>query len=208
MPSSDFRRANQLVRENRLEEAVAAYRSAIASNPNIYVYYQNLGEALEKLGYLEEATKAYRQVVSLHPQFPGGQEKIRNLLQRLEKTKESKQLVYQVSNKDNKTYSQSKEPTQPENNSSKHNNLPTDVNVNSKKVQNLEEPLEAYYKSLKTNPKSGYLYLQLAKALARRNKLAEAIVFYKIVLKIQPDSGNAADAYEEWKKCIFKLEKG
>ncbi|MGD1712187.1 sulfotransferase domain-containing protein [Dapis sp. BLCC M172] len=67
MGASDFRQGNQFLRSNKFEEAVTAYRRAIARNPNFHWSYHRLGEALEQLGRLEETVAAYRQAVQLKP---------------------------------------------------------------------------------------------------------------------------------------------
>ncbi len=64
---SKFQEANQLQRSGQLEEAVGAYRQAIAENPDFYWSYHNLGETLCKLGRLDEAVEVYRQAVALNP---------------------------------------------------------------------------------------------------------------------------------------------
>jgi tetratricopeptide (TPR) repeat protein len=65
---SQFQEANQLQRSGKLEEAVIAYRSAIASYPDFYWSYHNLGETLTQLGRLDEAVEAYQKAVELNPQ--------------------------------------------------------------------------------------------------------------------------------------------
>ncbi|MGD1700497.1 tetratricopeptide repeat protein [Dapis sp. BLCC M229] len=65
-----FATGNKLLREGKLEEAIASYEKAIESNPQFAWSYQNLGEALEKAGRLEEAIAAFRQVVAINPQSP------------------------------------------------------------------------------------------------------------------------------------------
>ncbi|EAW35602.1 hypothetical protein L8106_13365 [Lyngbya sp. PCC 8106] len=64
---SKFQEANQLQRSGQLEEAVGAYRQAIAENPDFYWSYHNLGETLWKLGRLDEAVEVFRQAVALNP---------------------------------------------------------------------------------------------------------------------------------------------
>ncbi len=64
---SDLIRGNQLLRSGKLEEAVAAYQSAIAHNPSFHWSHYKLGEALEKLGRWEEAATAYWRLVELCP---------------------------------------------------------------------------------------------------------------------------------------------
>jgi len=62
---SDLIRGNQLLRSGKIEEAVAAYQSAITHNPSFHWSYYKLGEALEKLGRSEEAVVAYRKAIKL-----------------------------------------------------------------------------------------------------------------------------------------------
>jgi tetratricopeptide (TPR) repeat protein len=64
---SQFQEANQLQRSGKLEEAVIAYRNAIAQNPDFYWSYHNLGETLTQLGRLDEAVEAYQKAVELNP---------------------------------------------------------------------------------------------------------------------------------------------
>lgn len=50
---SDLIKGNQLMQSGKLEEAVTAYKQAIAHNPSFHHGHQKLGEALEKLGHIE-----------------------------------------------------------------------------------------------------------------------------------------------------------
>lgn len=70
MTVTAFQQANQLLREGKLEEAVVAYRLALAQNPNFYLSHHNLGEVLWKLGRLDEAEQAFRQAIRLKPSDP------------------------------------------------------------------------------------------------------------------------------------------
>jgi tetratricopeptide (TPR) repeat protein len=64
---SDLIRGNQLLRSGKIEEAVAAYQSAIARHPSFHWSHYKLGEALEELGRWEEAIVAYQKAVELNP---------------------------------------------------------------------------------------------------------------------------------------------
>ncbi|GGA56311.1 tetratricopeptide repeat protein [Okeania sp. KiyG1] len=68
MVQTNFKTANQLLREGKLDDAVAAYREAIALNPGFSYGHHNLGEALVKVGRIEEAIAAFRQAVAINPQ--------------------------------------------------------------------------------------------------------------------------------------------
>ncbi|MCC3584922.1 tetratricopeptide repeat protein [Microcoleus sp. PH2017_30_WIL_O_A] len=66
---TDFAQGNQLLREGKLDEAIAAYRCAIKQNPNFYLSHYNLGEVLAKQGKLDEAITSYHRASELNPQF-------------------------------------------------------------------------------------------------------------------------------------------
>lgn len=70
MTATAFARGNQLLREGKLEEAIASYQEAIEKNPHFAYSYQNLGETLEKLGRIEEAIAAFGQAVAIDPRNP------------------------------------------------------------------------------------------------------------------------------------------
>ncbi|MDY7055163.1 tetratricopeptide repeat protein [Limnospira fusiformis] len=65
---SDLVRGNQLLRSGKLEEAVAAFKKAIAHYPHFHWSHYKLGKALDKLDRLQEAVTAYRQAVALNPE--------------------------------------------------------------------------------------------------------------------------------------------
>jgi len=67
MTVSNFQQANQLLREGKLEDAVAIYQKAIDQNPNFYLSHHNLGEVLWKFGRLEEAATAFQKAIELKP---------------------------------------------------------------------------------------------------------------------------------------------
>ena len=63
---SDLIRGNQLMRNGKLEEAVAAYQKAISHNPIFHWSHYKLGEALEQLCRYDEAIVAYRKALELN----------------------------------------------------------------------------------------------------------------------------------------------
>ncbi|MBO9997386.1 MAG: tetratricopeptide repeat protein [Cyanobacteria bacterium SID2] len=62
-----FSFGNKLWREEKLNEAIAAYQCSIKHTPNFYVSHHNLGEVLSQQGRLEEAIVAYRRAIELKP---------------------------------------------------------------------------------------------------------------------------------------------
>ncbi|MGD1712189.1 tetratricopeptide repeat protein [Dapis sp. BLCC M172] len=63
-----FATGNRLVKEGKLEEAIASYQMSIEANPQFAYSYQNLADVLEQVGRIEEAIAALRQVVAINPQ--------------------------------------------------------------------------------------------------------------------------------------------
>src|SRR5215204_609605 len=62
---SAFARATQLHESGKLEEAVRAYQSILASNPGRADLRSNLGAAYSRLGRYEEAIAQYKQALAL-----------------------------------------------------------------------------------------------------------------------------------------------
>lgn len=91
MSKNYFSQGNQLLRNNKLEEAIAAYQKAIEQNPNFYLAYHNLGEALEKAGRLEEALSAYQKAVYWNPEAAWSHLSLGLVLHHLERQKEAEQ---------------------------------------------------------------------------------------------------------------------
>lgn len=65
--NSDFNRGNQLKREGKLDEAIAAYQRAIELNPSFSWSHHNLGEALATTGQFEKAVSAYQRALEINP---------------------------------------------------------------------------------------------------------------------------------------------
>jgi uncharacterized protein (TIGR02466 family) len=56
-----------LLRQERIDEAIDAFQTAIAGNPNLAPAYGNLGNAEQKRGNIEAAAAAYEKAVALNP---------------------------------------------------------------------------------------------------------------------------------------------
>ncbi|MBW3539457.1 MAG: tetratricopeptide repeat protein [Planctomycetes bacterium] len=62
-----FRRGNELKDAGRLDEAIAAYREAIALDPNHFTAWHNLGSALKSRGDLDEAAACFERILAARP---------------------------------------------------------------------------------------------------------------------------------------------
>jgi predicted O-linked N-acetylglucosamine transferase (SPINDLY family) len=63
-----------------LDEAISAYRQAVALRPGYAEAHNNLGNALRDQGRLDEAVVAYRQAIALRPNLPEAYNNLGNAL--------------------------------------------------------------------------------------------------------------------------------
>jgi len=77
----------------RWEEAAAAYRRALESNPNFVSSHNNLGLALEALGRWQEAEKAYRDGLEAVPGHPTVVRNLAQVLERQGRLEEAEQIL-------------------------------------------------------------------------------------------------------------------
>jgi len=63
-----------LSEQGKLQEAIGAYRKAIASNPRYARAYSRLGALLMELRQPQEAVEAYRNAIRLDPRISEAQE--------------------------------------------------------------------------------------------------------------------------------------
>jgi tetratricopeptide (TPR) repeat protein len=66
--TAKFNRAVELQRQNKLDEAAAEYRSALAARPDYLEAQANLGVVLARLGRYDEAVAAYESALKIAPQ--------------------------------------------------------------------------------------------------------------------------------------------
>lgn len=65
-----IKKANELKRQGRLDEAINEYRKYIDLNPNFSWGYHYLGEALIKKGKLDNALSEFRRAIEINPNQP------------------------------------------------------------------------------------------------------------------------------------------
>jgi len=80
LPEVHANLGNALVDQGKLDEAVAAFRRAIALRPNFAEAHSNLGDALQDEGQLEEAIAAYGRAIALRPNFSEAYSNLGNAL--------------------------------------------------------------------------------------------------------------------------------
>ena len=60
---------NTLKEQDRLDEAEACYRKAIALKPDYAQAHSDLGAMLQELGRLDEAIGSYKQAININPDY-------------------------------------------------------------------------------------------------------------------------------------------
>ncbi|XZO04188.1 MAG: tetratricopeptide repeat protein [Microcoleus sp.] len=66
---SHWQLGNALVRQNRLDDAIASYQTALQFQPDNFEIYLELGKALEKEQKWDEAIAAYQRAIELNPDY-------------------------------------------------------------------------------------------------------------------------------------------
>lgn len=65
-------RGEQLAAEGKIEESMAAFRQAVATDPDYADAYYNLGVLLRGLGRIDEAIESYQRAISSQPDYIEG----------------------------------------------------------------------------------------------------------------------------------------
>jgi Flp pilus assembly protein TadD len=80
---------NALMKRNRFEEAIGAYRLALINRPRYFEAQVNIGAALQGVGRLEEARAAYEAALAIRPDFPEALNNLATVLRPQKRTEEA-----------------------------------------------------------------------------------------------------------------------
>ncbi|OCR01911.1 hypothetical protein BCD67_05355 [Oscillatoriales cyanobacterium USR001] len=170
---------NILVKQGKLEDAIAVYRRVIEHNPDNPMAYYSLGECLAKLGQLEEAIAAYRQAIELSEQE-------KQKASTLEPTEDREEVI--------KRYRQAIEDN-PDNISEYHKLLELEPDNQEVLLQlgqalvrqeQMEEAIALYRRLVELSPCEEY-YQELGALLVKQEKWDDAISCYRRAINIDPN---------------------
>jgi tetratricopeptide (TPR) repeat protein len=165
-----YHSANALQRLGNLAEAVAAYRRALALNPNLVEAHINMGNALRGLGALAEAAASYRRALALKPDHALVHSNLGALLRGLGQFDDavaSFRRALEI------------KPDFVE----AHNNLGNAL----KDLGRLDEAVASYRQALVLRPDLAEVHSNLGNALMDQGRLDEAAASYRRALISKPD---------------------
>jgi serine/threonine-protein kinase len=173
--------------QGRLEEAVAAYRKAVALAPGYALAHNNLGVALERQGHRDQALACYRTAIRLDPAYAQAHDNL-GLALRARGEPEQAALAHRAA--------LAHDPRSAE----AHNNLGSCLS----QLGRLDEAIACYRKAVRLRPGSAQLHNNLGVALDRQGRLDEAVLAYRRALRIEP---SAARTYTNLGRCLWALGK-
>jgi Flp pilus assembly protein TadD len=171
-----------LVKQNKVDDAVAACRNAIKLQPDYALAHDSLGSALQEQKKLDEAIAAHRKAIELQPNFPQAHHNLGQALLAQNKLDESIRASRKAIELD---------PTF----AGAHVNLGAALLGLAK----VDEAIPHFRKAIKLQPTSAVAYYNLGAGLLAQKKLADAVAAFCKAdelspghPRIQPDFRQAA----------------
>ncbi|MGD0390854.1 MAG: tetratricopeptide repeat protein, partial [Tepidisphaeraceae bacterium] len=163
--------------KGQLDEAIAAYRQAIALNPNLPDVHYNLGIALYDKGEMDDAITAYRRALALNPNFAEvHSNNLGNALKHKGRLDEAI-TAYRRAIDLNPKYAEA------------HSNL---GNALTEKGQ-LDEAVAACRRAIALRNNYAEAYYNLGIALKAQAKFDEAIAAYRQAIALRPNYADACN---------------
>lgn len=162
-----YNQGYHLAEQGDWEKAIAAYRQALALNPQLSWAHHGMGDSYKHLGDYPQAIAAYRRAIALKSDFVWSHYSLAECLEYLGQWEDSMRSYQkaQAIDADNKE-------------------IPPRLARVLRQV-------------LKLAPRDVTLYKSLATQLAAQDKIEEAIAAYQMALQVQPDDANLAIALSQ-----------
>ncbi|WP_323315626.1 glycosyltransferase family 4 protein [Limnoraphis robusta] len=181
-----------LCKLGRLDEAAEVYGQAVALNPSAAWSHFNLGEVLEQQGKTEEAIAVYQRAVHLNPKQTPIKDKVKKF-QKIFPGSRKKNNIETIPKDDNIVESEPKTAQDYFKIGDKF------VKLGKKKealfayqrsATLMLDEVYPYYQAVEDQPNNPHLYFQLGNSLVKQGLVDNAMVFYKIGLKIDPQNAD------------------
>jgi tetratricopeptide (TPR) repeat protein len=163
-----------LQKQNRLEEAIEAYKKAIELRPDYAEANNNIGVALQAQNRPEEAIEAYKKAIELRPDDANTYYNMGIALQaqnKLEEAIEAYKKAIVIMPDDANTY--------------------YNMGIALQAQNKLEEAIEAYKKAIAIKPDDANTYYNMGIAFKEQGKLEEAVEAQSKAIELRPDYAEA-----------------
>ena len=160
--------------KGKLDEAIAAYRAAIAVKPDFADAHCNLGAALKDQGKLDQAIAAYRQAIAIKPNYAMAHSNLGIALNDQGILDEAI-AAYRQAIAIKPDYAEA------------HSNFGNAL----KNQGRLDEAVAAHRQAITVKPDFAEAHSNLGNALKNQGKLDEAIAAYRQAIAIKPDYAEA-----------------
>lgn len=179
---SNFDAGNQLLQEDKLEEAIVSYCDAIKLNPTNSWFHHHLGEALGKMERFDEAVTAYRHAIELNPDFCWSYHHLGDTLTQQQQWEESATAFRQAIE------------LNPE-----HYGTYVGLGNSLAKLGQLDDAIAAYRRAKELNPDADWINFALAEVLEQKkpSDLALAIASCQRAIELNPDDLQAYHKFLE-----------
>lgn len=169
-----FRLGFELLKQNRLDEAVREYRDGLRINPNNAEAHYKLGLTLMGQGKMEEALEEYKGCLVVDPNHADGHNKV-GLLYGMQGKWDEAIGEYQKALRINPNHANA------------HYNL-GQAYLNQRK---LDDAVREYNEALRIKPDHAEAHNSLGCAYAEQGKIEEAVREYKEAIRIDPNNARA-----------------
>lgn len=166
-----YQQGRYLEKENKWEEALAAYEEAIKKAPNEAKFWRSKGGALRTLKRNEEALQAYNRAIELAPQEPHGYTLKAMVLAAMRQYDEALQACEQAIQVD-QSFAMAWD--------TKGDIL--------RKIGRKEDALSAYIRAINENPRLTVAYIDRGNLLIEMRHYSAALAAYEEAIAIQPDA--------------------
>ncbi len=192
-----YANAVKLQQDNKLEEALAQYKKAIAAQPSESSFYYGMGTCYQAKGDFDLAMTNYRKAISLNPKEQSYKDALKQVAQAKAQPLVDAAVKKQTTKDAKGNYDISgaivdyEAALRIDDDASTHLNLGTAYQGNNQ----LPKAIDQYKRAVQMDPKGtadGYYYL--GTIYEQMNQASLAIPEYQRYLKIAPKGPNAADA--------------
>ncbi len=160
--------------QNKLEQAVESYQTALGIKSDYAEAYYNLGNVFQRQGQLDAAVQSYQQALSLNPKIAQAHNNLGNVLKQQEKLDEALKSYRQALSL-KPDYSEA------------HCNF----GIVLQKHKQFDAALKSYQQALSLKPDYAEAHCNLGTLLQERGQLEAAAASYQRALNIKPEYAEA-----------------